>query len=288
MKILKNSKGVQTYLVELIDEGIQAGPVDANFNIFDKNNSPISSTTSFGELLRNYPDWTMYSKKDQGIQTSLIDSTTKNLSFISKSPDILVPSPIDSYGTNPETQGLRPFDSISQRSEILSRSNSGGESTGISINIDNPTVEISPIDSTIERSFKLPGGFTSNISTPSAPSTEPLKILKISRPISKKNLSSNLIQNFITMDLETVLSPSKEKNSILTPYLLCWYDGKRDQKHSYFISPNKGPLLKSNRLASALKQSACKEKNIEEVIKKMMEDICIRKYKGYKIYPLRG
>lgn len=63
------------------------------------------------------------------------------------------------------------------------------------------------------------------------------------------------------MDLETISEQINEKNSILTPYLLCWYDGKREEKHSYLIN-----------------------KNIQITILKIMKDICIRKYKGYKIY----
>jgi len=63
------------------------------------------------------------------------------------------------------------------------------------------------------------------------------------------------------MDLETISKEVGEKSSILTPYLLCWYDGKRDKKYSYLINSN-----------------------IQITIKKVMEDICIRKYKGYKIY----
>jgi len=91
------------------------------------------------------------------------------------------------------------------------------------------------------------------------------KVLKVTKPISKKKLSSTLIQNFITMDLETISKQIGEKNSVLSPFLLCWYDGKRDSKHTYFLNSNK-------------------ESSIGEIIKKMMEDICIRKYKGYKIY----
>jgi hypothetical protein len=91
------------------------------------------------------------------------------------------------------------------------------------------------------------------------------KVLKVTKPISKKKVSSNFIQNFISMDLETISEQISAKNSVLTPYLLCWYDGKRDEKHSYFLNSNK-------------------ESIIGEVIKKVMIDICIRKYKGYKIY----
>lgn len=89
------------------------------------------------------------------------------------------------------------------------------------------------------------------------------KILKVSKPISKKKTSSNLKELFLTMDIETISNNINNNNSILSPYLLCWYDGKRDKKHSYFVESNL---------------------NIGGIIKKMMIDICIRKYKNHKIY----
>jgi DNA polymerase type B, organellar and viral len=65
------------------------------------------------------------------------------------------------------------------------------------------------------------------------------------------------------MDLETI-SINKDKGVILKPYLLCWYDGKRDKSYSYFIiGENNG---------------------FKNIIYQIMKDICIRKYKGYKIY----
>jgi hypothetical protein len=87
------------------------------------------------------------------------------------------------------------------------------------------------------------------------------KVLKRSKPITKKGLSSDLNEKFITMDLETI-GISNTKGETLTPYLLCWYDGKRDKAHSYFIENG----------------------NIKNIIYSAMKDICIRKYKGYKIY----
>jgi DNA polymerase type B, organellar and viral len=67
------------------------------------------------------------------------------------------------------------------------------------------------------------------------------------------------------MDIETISnSNGKGGGEILSPYLLCWYDGKRDKSHSYFVHPNGD--------------------NFSNIIHKVMKDICIRKYKGYKIY----
>jgi hypothetical protein len=77
-------------------------------------------------------------------------------------PNILVNSPTDSYGTNPNTQGLGPLDSRSQIAEVINRSNS--DSSGLTINIESPIGEISPIDSAIVGSrsptdIGMPGGF---------------------------------------------------------------------------------------------------------------------------------
>jgi len=85
--------------------------------------------------------------------------------------------------------------------------------------------------------------------------------LKITKPITKKRLSSALNEDFITMDIETI-GIVKNKVETLSPYLLCWYDGKRNKSHSYFINGG----------------------NIKNIIYMAMKDICIRKYKGYKIY----
>ena len=61
--------------------------------------------------------------------------------------------------------------------------------------------------------------------------------LKSTKPISKKRASSELNEDFITMDIETI-GNSKDKGETLTPYLLSWYDGNRDKSHSYFINGN--------------------------------------------------
>jgi len=93
------------------------------------------------------------------------------------------------------------------------------------------------------------------------------KVLKTTKPIKKKRISSGLKENFITMDLETIskIDPSRA-GSTLIPYLLCWYDGKRDKTHSYFIDPSLG------------------DTSIKDIIYRAMTDICTRKYKCYKIY----
>jgi len=88
------------------------------------------------------------------------------------------------------------------------------------------------------------------------------KMLKVTRPISKKKISPNPNNLFITMDIETISQIVNNNNSILIPYLICWYDGKRDIKHSYLIENG----------------------NIKNTIYNIMRDICIRKYKNYKIY----
>jgi hypothetical protein len=98
------------------------------------------------------------------------------------------------------------------------------------------------------------------------------KKLKATKPITKKKISSAIKEDFITMDIETFSLPLNNISKgdpligggeVLTPYLLCWYDGKRDKSHSYFVGEGD---------------------NFRNTIYKVMKDICIRKYKGYKIY----
>ena len=86
------------------------------------------------------------------------------------------------------------------------------------------------------------------------------KIERKTTGISNKILSKNpkLSNNFITMDLETILV-----NSIHVPYLLCWYDGNKS--YSYFNNElNKSSIL--------------------NMIRNAMLDISKKKYKNYKIY----
>lgn len=148
-----------------------------------------------------------------------------------------------------------PFDSTSHRVYPESPSSPSSVHSGITVNILEGDEGISPIDSL----NVLPRFEASQIPLPEShssienlPLTEQSAIeqgvftrgryaslpLKVTKPISLKKLSSNLIQNFITMDLETISEQINEKNSILSPYLLCWYDGKRDEKHSYLINKN--------------------------------------------------
>ena len=89
------------------------------------------------------------------------------------------------------------------------------------------------------------------------------KLIKKTKGISKKKLpkNNNIETKFITMDLETILIDNKH-----IPYLLSWYDGRITR--SYFIKDIQDNL----------------ENNILEMIKKAMSDICIRKYKNYRIY----
>lgn len=63
------------------------------------------------------------------------------------------------------------------------------------------------------------------------------------------------------MDIETI-GINNGKGVTLSPYLLSWYDGKRDKAHSYFLEND----------------------NVKNIIYRAMKDICIRKYKRYKIY----
>jgi hypothetical protein len=90
------------------------------------------------------------------------------------------------------------------------------------------------------------------------------KIQKKTSPIKKKDLAKNnsLDTKIITMDLETIVI-----NNIHIPYLLSWYDGTINK--SYFISSLDTSLL---------------ENNILNMIKEAITDICIKKYKGYRIY----
>ena len=62
--------------------------------------------------------------------------------------------------------------------------------------------------------------------------------------------------NFITMDLETV-----NKGGILTPYLICWYDGYNHK--SYWIG---------------------NYKNIDQLISKVLTDLCVKKNNNKTIY----
>jgi hypothetical protein len=64
------------------------------------------------------------------------------------------------------------------------------------------------------------------------------------------------------MDLETIVL-----NNIHIPYLLCWYDGSINK--SYIINSLDPTTI---------------ELDILRMISRAIDDICIRKYKDYKIY----
>lgn len=74
--------------------------------------------------------------------------------------------------------------------------------------------------------------------------------------ISTLPKSKNLINNFITLDIETYI-----KDNVLIPYCISIYDGKRS--YSYFLSDYK---------------------NSEDLILTALKSILIRKYNGYNIY----
>jgi hypothetical protein len=77
-----------------------------------------------------------------------------------------------------------------------------------------------------------------------------------SKFISKLSKSNKLINNFITLDIETFI-----KNNVLIPYCISIYDGKRS--YSYFISDFN---------------------NSAELIIFALKSIMIRKYNGYNVY----
>jgi hypothetical protein len=89
-----------------------------------------------------------------------------------------------------------------------------------------------------------------------------VKTIKKTNPIKKTNISKKVDNRIITMDLETLLV-----NGIHVPYLLCWYDGIISK--SYFIDS-----LSSQDL----------ENNILKMVSQATNDICIRKYKNYRVY----
>jgi DNA polymerase type B, organellar and viral len=91
-----------------------------------------------------------------------------------------------------------------------------------------------------------------------------VKVIKQTKAISKTKVNNNRNTKIITMDLETILI-----NNTHIPYLLSWYDGKISK--SYFIES-----LYSNSLDL--------EKTILNMVNEAMNDICIRKYKNYRVY----
>lgn len=96
--------------------------------------------------------------------------------------------------------------------------------------------------------------------------------VKKTRPMVKKQLvEKQLNSKFITMDLETITVNNK-----LIPYLLCWYDGK--VKKSYFLT--KPEEIKDLNFFSDTEL----DRYILDMVLDALKDICIRKYRNYKIY----
>ena len=89
-----------------------------------------------------------------------------------------------------------------------------------------------------------------------------VKIIKKSKVIEKININKSLDDRIITMDLETVLI-----DNIHIPYLLSWFDGSITK--SYFIESLDPVTI---------------ELEILRMINRAIEDICIRKYRNYRIY----
>jgi hypothetical protein len=97
------------------------------------------------------------------------------------------------------------------------------------------------------------------------------KVKKTRAMVIKKHVNNKLVSNFITMDLETI-----NINNTLVPYLISYYNG--NSSNSHFIFP---PEEFSNL-------SYLNEGELDQYVKSMVQDvmgeICIRKYRGYKIY----
>jgi DNA polymerase type B, organellar and viral len=74
--------------------------------------------------------------------------------------------------------------------------------------------------------------------------------------ISKSSKSKNLVNNFITIDIETYII-----NGLMTPYLICFYDGKNF--FSFYLSDYN---------------------SVEEMMLDCLKSILKRKYKGYSVY----
>lgn len=82
------------------------------------------------------------------------------------------------------------------------------------------------------------------------------KTIKPAKYVVKAKAVRDLNYNIITMDIETIVC-----NNVITPYLLCWYDGNISK--SYFITDYV---------------------NFDHLMKSVVKDIFIKKYDGYKIY----
>src|SRR5260370_110100 len=74
--------------------------------------------------------------------------------------------------------------------------------------------------------------------------------------ISKTKKSKDLVNNFITIDIETYIV-----DGLMTPYLICFYDGKNF--YYFYLSDYN---------------------SVEEMMLNCLKSILIRKYKGYSVY----
>jgi len=91
------------------------------------------------------------------------------------------------------------------------------------------------------------------------------KIIKPTSPIKKVRKELKLRNKFITMDLETI-----NINGKLYPYLLCWYDGINTKSYYNNINTTDSIVIINYK--------------IKNMINDMVNDLCIKKYHGYKIY----
>jgi len=89
-----------------------------------------------------------------------------------------------------------------------------------------------------------------------------VKVEKKSRAIVQSKVNKKLDNKIITMDLETVLI-----DNVHTPYLLSWFFGKLTK--SYFRNDLNPVTI---------------ELNFIKMVNNAIEDICIKKYRNYKIY----
>jgi hypothetical protein len=89
-----------------------------------------------------------------------------------------------------------------------------------------------------------------------------VKVIKNTKAIKNVKLNKSLDSRIITMDLETVLI-----DNVHVPYLLSWFDGNTTK--SYIINPADPVTV---------------EFEILRMISNAIDDICIRKYKNYKVY----
>jgi hypothetical protein len=74
--------------------------------------------------------------------------------------------------------------------------------------------------------------------------------------ISKTKIAKNIVNNFITLDIETYI-----EDGLLTPYLICFYDGK--DFFSFYLS---------------------NYNSVDEMMLDCLKSLLVRKYNYYKVY----